>query len=1385
MTLITPMTPEREGGAIATRASAGATVVYQPHAFSTLTDYGVAGQGMTVAEIVAGLGLPEVYRDHVHVWVDDAEVPREFWGRVRPRAGRLVYVRVIPQGGGGGNKAIRTVLSIVIAVAAVALGQYYGVALASSIAGSTVAASSFGAVAATAAITVAATMVGTMALNALIPPTIPGNDLNLGADASPVSQPRYQLTGVQNRFAPYANIPRVFGKRRIYPLLASLPYTELQGNDEYLRMALLVGWGPLRISDIRIGETPLSAFAGVEVEVREGWPNDPALTLFTRSIEQQSLSIRLEPDVYNVRRTEPESSEVILDITFPTGVAFYNDQGGRDPITVEFQVQYRAVGTNDWIDPVWANAQDAFFQAAGKVVVTANEASTVTASGRFVVAKGQYDVRVRRLTPLRTPRHIEAAAWSVLRYVTDSQPILQKNVSLIALRIKATGQLNGVPNSINCVAESYLPVYNGASWAWQITRNPAWAYADILRRRGEESYVPDSRIDLPAIRDWALACDAQAPNAAEPYWCFDGVVEGGSVFTNLKLIASHSRASFSMRDGKFSVVRDVPQNVPVQHITPRNSFGYSGSKTFVDYPHALRVKFVNPERGYQEDERIVYDDGRNADNSSVFESLELPGCTSTTQAFRDGRYFLASGKLRPEQHTVGMDIEAVRCTLGDYVLFSHDVISVGLGASRIASLTRNASNFVTGIALEDEVNFDQGIARNYVLRVRRADGTSQIISLVSAGVGLTADVAPLTPIPPGSAPEVGDLVMFGEASRETAPMLVKKIEPGPNFTARLTLVDAQPGVWTADQGPIPAYNSFITVETPPTEAKPAMPGIGDVRSDETALLRQQDGTLVDRIFVQITPPQASVVRVASYEVQFRTVGSVNWIGAPRVSIDAPTVFISGVVAGLDYEIRVRAISDANIAGDWSITITHRVVGKTTPPEPPQDFTAVARIDGVQLSWTPSPSLDIAGYRIKRGPDWDDAVMVSELVPGTSLFVALNAAVEQQFLIRSVDVIGLESLAAIGVSAAPAAPGDVAGFHVYARDDYFVAAWEQVAGVGVEYEIRAGDTWPVATFVGRTAGNRFETQYPVRNAGEVTYWIKAVSSASLYSTNAAFASTRQAPLPNRNIVLERDWTALGYPGVRLDFNVVGSALEVAKINGHNVNRADYYATLTLPTSYYARSWGEVSTASVSGSGTTWAQANFSWGEAGSATWQGVLGEREAGTTRLSIARYTATLQPSEIEGFRLNNTLAGILGTLPSQQQAISYQQCRFDNGLLTGGLTRAAWTVSVPAVFSVVFDFRADTFIAQDQVLLRLVSGGGFLRLAYDSEAGTFCLDDHVGNRVEVALAVESGDVVTFGVSQSLSSRSLYATTRRTSTVVSRSALLGPLGNFTQLALTA
>lgn len=958
--------------------------------------------GATLEDAVRMTGVGPRLRKRLGVYIADQRIPAHLWRRIRLKPGAELFIRLELGDGEGAKDVFRTILVLAAAVVGFFFGGIQGALQFAAIASALV--------------------------NVLIPPPKPKAD-PYTFDQQP-GNPYAAITGIRNQFAPYAPIPRVIGQRRMYPPLAARPYTEVQGNIQYLRMLLLVGYGPLDISDIRIGNTPITAFAGAQVEVREGWASDAQVSLYTKQIQEEALSIKLDPSVWNTRATEPGTQEVSIDIVFPYGLAWYKPSSGKKfNRRVESSVEWSADGAV-WNPAQWIvstivspSAQIVAIQQAGLLVAEAASATTEVVSGRFPVAgnaQGIYQVRVRRNTAAGGEGDVDTAYWAVLRSVKQDNPIAMAGLALIALRLQATEQLNGAPDTINCIAHSYLPVYDGVNWAYQRSRNPAWGYADVLRRRGVATMIGDERIDLNAIKTWADACDGPAPNAQEPYWRCDAVLEGGSVKNAAQMIAAHGRAQFTLVDGKYSIVRDVAQTTPVQHISPRNSSNYVGGKAFQDLPHAFRVTFVNPDRNDAQDEVIVYRDGYDEDGSggniaaSKFETLDFPFCRSASQAWREGRYQWGVVELRPEEHSVSMDFEALRCTNGDLVRFSHDVIKVGLASGRIAALEYDSAGLVTAIQLDIATSMSEGFA--YAIRVRGRDfsSTTHAIALdVSEPTGRFVLASPTS-----ADIQIGDLATFGESGIETAPMIVKNINRGPNFTARVTMVDAQSGVYTADQGPIPDFESFINRSTPVQESeRPSRPALR-LRSDETALQRTGDGTLVERLEVTLEPYTANtLVPATRWAVEYRIANSHSqWIAMARERMGLP-IFIAPVAQGDKYDVRARVISAFGVPSEWAYSFEHTIIGKTSAPNAPTSFSATAGLDGVFVNFVPSASLDVIGYDIRYGgANWDAATKLG-LVRGAAFFTLILTGSAVTFRVKALDAVGNYSTEVTAASAA--------------------------------------------------------------------------------------------------------------------------------------------------------------------------------------------------------------------------------------------------------------------------------------------------------------------------------------------------------------------------------
>ncbi len=152
----------------------------------------------------------------------------------------------------------------------------------------------------------------------------------------------------------------------------------------------------------------------------------------------------------------------------------------------------------------------------------------------------------------------------------------------------------------------------------------------------------------------------------------------------------------------------------------------------------------------------MFDDGYDALSATKYETLELPGITSAAQAWKDGRYHIATARLRPETYSFNADIEHIVCTRGDLIRFTHDVPLFGLMSARVKSVT-TASGFVTAATLDADVTMTSGQA--YAVRFRLSDGSSLVQSVVTVAGTTSA----LTFATPGPGPSAGDLALFGES----------------------------------------------------------------------------------------------------------------------------------------------------------------------------------------------------------------------------------------------------------------------------------------------------------------------------------------------------------------------------------------------------------------------------------------------------------------------------------------------------------------------------------------------------------------------------------------------------------------------------------------------
>lgn len=1027
-------------------------------------------QGKTVAEIVTEVCAIEGVG--AIVTINGHDIPREHWHRVRPKPNTVINVRIVPQGGGGGGKSpIVTLLSIAIMVAA----PYAGVALSNA---------AWGAGLITGGITQAITVgrvltmgigaIGLLALNALAPPP---KSSNLGRVSNPAESQTQFIEGANNAIRPYGVVPVCLGTNRMFPAQAARPFTETENNDQYVRQLFTYGYGSqLVCTDFKIGETAISEFSDIQMEHRLNGDLHLSTSLYSNDFLQDNYNILLQQvDGFTTRTTQIGVDEVIIDVTFPQGLAQFNSQGARGSRTVQVEVQYALSGSsplvwspaisytavsgisvdiNDFpvvmyrgrvqdyvgyrrdvmvinsisgaisrvkgtsvadnpnsaaapgispefirlatilvktqrvgsvttttVESIVDNRQPSLFGtrfqnstdfaatnvgttvsvAAGNlsnpgIQVTGSQTEALRRSLRIIFPQnGTYDIRLRRITDDSSDDQVfDEVYLTAIKSIKHQAPVRLTGINGTAVRIKGTDQLNGAIEQFNCVVSNVIPDYNPATGEWEdrITSNPASIYLYVLRGAANSKPVTDSQIDFDALEEWHTYCTEQG-------YSYNRVIDyETSVSEVLRDVAAAGAASPTVLDGRRSVVVDRVKEDIVQVITPRNSWGYSGRLVYPDLPHAFRVQFRNAGKGYQIDERIVYDDGYHEFNATKFETLELLSCTNTELAHKTGRRHIASVRLRPETHTFMMDVESLVAVRGNRIKFAHDVPIIGVGDGRVKEIqySGESPNTIEGFTIDDVVTIPNNGA--YYVRLRRGDGTL-LYKQVLTSIGTMSQFTFVDPLALAEEFEVGDLCYFVESGGEL-DLIITRIEPGPELTAKITAVDYAPEVFTAENSPIPNWTSNVT--TPLELLRPESPILLDAQSDESVSTRQSDGSILNRAVFTLRNNNKGEVQPT---VRIRRTGTDSWSNANVLESSPQRVVITGLEDNRRYDIHIRYQRPGGVAPSAPLQINnYQFRGGSTPPDDVTGFVVSISGETAMFKWDVNENIDFDHYILK-------------------------------------------------------------------------------------------------------------------------------------------------------------------------------------------------------------------------------------------------------------------------------------------------------------------------------------------------------------------------------------------------------------------------------------
>ena len=251
-----------------------------------------------------------------------------------------------------------------------------------------------------------------------------------------------------------------------------------------------------------------------------------------------------------------------------------------------------------------------------------------------------------------------------------------RSYDLKLLKVKIPSNYDPIKKSYNGdwdgrFSDEYHPSGNGLYW----TDNPIWCYYDLLtnRRYGLGKYIPNANVDKWSLYQISQYCDTIVEDGYggyEPRFTCNVIINDFSdAFTLLNDFASIFRGMSYYANGSIYAIADMPKD-PYVLFTNSNvengDFNYSSSSkktrnTVAVIRYNDMSNFSKPTVEYVEDPDGVRKYGIRKVEITAF------GCTSQGQAYRLGKWALASEQIETETVDFVAGLESLYLKPGDII----------------------------------------------------------------------------------------------------------------------------------------------------------------------------------------------------------------------------------------------------------------------------------------------------------------------------------------------------------------------------------------------------------------------------------------------------------------------------------------------------------------------------------------------------------------------------------------------------------------------------------------------------------------------------------------------------------------------------------------------
>ena len=617
-------------------------------------------------------------------------------------------------------------------------------------------------------------------------------------------------------------------------------------------------------------------------------------------------------------------------------------------------------------------------------------------------------------------------------------------------------------NGYKRVIDGQEATWDGQTWVERWSANPIWVNYDveINKRFGLGHYQQEADIDINQYISMANYADEMvnaglASGIKEKRFRLDIVLDANSKAPDLiTQIANTFRGIPFYSQGLIKLLINKPE-LPVQLFSMGNIIEGSFQESFSslrDMPNLLEIQYLDEEKDFERETASIEDSEIFQNNVPIRKkTVSLFGITRKSQAIREGYYnlFILKYLTRSIGYKVGID--AIACQAGEVIEFSHDVPQWGF-SGRIVLAT------IDSIEIDQPLTIENGVTYKLLVRTRN-DSLITLNVINSPGQTMALSVSPtITVTNPQSAsvfdydsngytnvlttgqkiiinseettiqsisdktltvspslsttPNEGDFIhiiaegydvySFGEVTKVTKPFRLVSLQKDRNNEAGIIAIEYNETIYGEPEFVLPTDNySSLSME---------IPAVTNLALTER-LVKLGDGTIEDVIDVWFLKPISGnyIKKYAYAKIYLSDDNGVSW--QYRGSTYGESFAIQGGIIDLQtYKVCVVSVTEAGEEGliENSPQAEITVLGKTLPPSDVTGFEVSQWGDVLRYTWDAVPDVDIARYQLRKGPSWEEGLVIAEVVDATEFNSQVGEIGEVTFWVKAIDTSGNES-----------------------------------------------------------------------------------------------------------------------------------------------------------------------------------------------------------------------------------------------------------------------------------------------------------------------------------------------------------------------------------------